>query len=437
MNCTLQYPKKTPQEVREEMDRIEHADSKPLTSCQINGIDWEKRIANRQKRRERDMKKKADAYSDFFQDRLTSGGLNYLAHRTGLNRFVGDNIGGQISSGGSMVGLFSGKTPTLEELAEMEKNHNGWIPGNAARRTMLRRRMVNEKFKGNRGTIYSEEWGPGTSWLLTTLGTAGLGALAAGGLAAGHGRQDAPLLAGMGGIGGLMLGAVGSGAANLIGMARAGMTRPRTDKEQKEYEQAEDNWKNWVLPGRALYNKYKSLGVSNRLLRDYMDKQEREERKKKKEEEKDATMKKESGYFKLAKAASYIMCKRADSKEVLKQLQDQVAQNYISSLKTERDRSLKDDLLKGVVSGGLNGAQYGLLSGLLFGTTVAPAKDLIKGSDRTVLQSFGRGAGLGGVSGMGAGALIGAGVGALNNWATRDLRKQQAIKKLKELGITD
>ena len=53
MTCTLQYPKKTPYEVRQEMDRIEKSDSKPLTSCQINGIDWEKRIQNRQKRRDR------------------------------------------------------------------------------------------------------------------------------------------------------------------------------------------------------------------------------------------------------------------------------------------------------------------------------------------------------------------------------------------------
>lgn len=435
MNCTLQYPKKTPYEVREEMDRIEQSESKPLSSCQINGIDWEKRIDNRKKRRERDMKKKADAYADFFQDRLVSGGLNLLANRTGLNRYVGNNIGSSISSGGSMVGLFSGKTPTLEELAEMEKNHNGWIPGNAARRTMLRRRMVNEKFKGNRGTIYSEEWGPGTSWLLTTLGTAGLGALAAGGLAAGYGRSDAPLLAGMGGIGGLMLGGVGSGLANMIGMARAGMTPTRTDKEQKAYEQADDNWKNWVLPGRAMYNKYKSLGVSNRLLQEYMSKQEKEE--KKKAEEKDAVMEKESAQFRLAKAASYVMCKRSSSTEVLQALQKQVADNYIASLKKERDRSMKDDLLRGAIGGGLNGAQYGLLSGLLFGTTVAPAKDLVRGSDRTVVQSLGRGAGLGGASGMGAGALIGAGVGALNNWATRDRRKQQAIAKLKELGIED
>ena len=218
MNCTLQYPKKTPHEVREEMDRIEH-DSKPLTSCQINGIDWEKRLSNRKKRRERDMKQKE---------------------------------------------------------ADMVK------------KAKLARR-----------------------------------------------------------------------------------------------------------------------------------------------------------YFTLAKAASYIMVKRAgtgtttSTKDIIKQMQDQVANSYIDSLKKERDRTVKDDLLRGALSGGLNGAQYGMLSGLLFGTTVAPAKDLVRGSDRTVLQSFGRGAGLGGLSGMGAGALIGSAVGALNNWATRERRRENAIAKLKELGITD
>lgn len=217
MNCTLQYPKKTPYEVRKEMDRIEKSESKPLTSCQINGIDWEKRIQNRQKRRDRETKE-----------------------------------------------------------ADMVK---------------------------------------------------------------------------------------------------------------------------------------KSLQKCSELML-------------------------------LAKSASYIMIKRGEeapqnTRTVLKQIQDQVAKNYIDSLKKERDRSLREDLWGGALSGGLTGAQYGLLSGLLFGTTVAPAKDLASGSDRSMWHSIGRGAGLGGASGMGAGALLGAGVGAINNWATRDLRKQRAIQKLKELGITD
>lgn len=262
MTCTLQYPKKTPYEVREEMDRIEH-DSKPLTSCQINGIDWEKRLSNRQKRRERDMKQK--------------------------------------------------------EADMIKKSFN--------------KKATPESIKND-----------------PALATA------------------------------FALGATG-------------------------------------YLGYKIYNLFK-------------------ERSKSKQETKEASMN-------MAKAASHIMVKRSgeasvsSTKDIIKHLQDQVANSYINNLKKERDRTVKDDLWRGAVSGGLNGAQYGLLSGLLFGTTVAPAKDLVKGSDRTVLQSFGRGAGLGGLSGMGAGALIGSAVGALNNWATRERRRENAIAKLKELGITD
>lgn len=482
MTCTLQYPKKTPYEVREEMDRIEH-DSKPLTSCQINGIDWEKRLSNRQKRRERDMKKKADAYKDFFQSAIIGNGLDALAQRTGMNKYVG-NIGTTANDTGTLLGIFGGSAPTLEEVAKQENDYYGYIPGNAARRLMLRRRMVNRELKGNPSVIYGEHFGRNTSTLLATLGLAGLGALI--GSQTGNNSDERRFGAGVGGILGGVGGLLGSAIGHGIGFASAGLTRPRSNKEQQEYERT-GSWANWLVPGAGIYNEYKSLGVSNRMVKEYLEKQQK---KKDKETEKDADMIKKSfnktatpesikadpalatvfalgatGYLgykiynllkdrgkskrelkeetmKMAKAASHIMIKRSapegtSTADIIKHMQDQVANNYIASLKKERDRTVKDDLLRGALSGGVNGAQYGLLSGLLFGTTVAPAKDLIRGSDRTVLQSFGRGAGLGGLSGMGAGALIGSAVGALNNWATRERRRDNAIAKLKELGITD
>lgn len=53
MSELYQYEKQTPSEVRKTMDRIENAESKPLVNFAINGIDWEKRLLNRKKRRER------------------------------------------------------------------------------------------------------------------------------------------------------------------------------------------------------------------------------------------------------------------------------------------------------------------------------------------------------------------------------------------------
>ena len=438
MTCTLQYPKKTPYEVREEMDRIER-DSKPLTSCQINGIDWEKRLYNRQKRRERDMKKKADAYKDFFQSAIIGGGLDALSQRTGMDKYVG-NIGTTANDTGTLLGLFGGSAPTLEEVAKQENDYYGYIPGNAARRLMLRRRMVNRELKGKPSVIYGEHFGRNTSTLLATLGLAGLGSLV--GSRYGNTAEERRFGAGAGGILGGIGGLLGSAIGHGIGFASAGLTRPRSNKEQQEYERT-GSWANWLVPGAGIYNEYKSLGVSNRMVKEYLEKQQK---KKDNETEKDADMIKKSfnkeEAMKMAKAASHIMIKRSapegtSTADIIKYMQDQVADNYIASLKQERDRTIKDDLWRGALSGGINGAQYGLLSGLLFGTTVAPAKDLIRGSDRTVLQSFGRGAGLGGLSGMGAGALIGSAVGALNNWATRERRRDNAIAKLKELGITD
>lgn len=246
--------------------------------------------------------KKADAYLDAIQGGVAHQGLNALSRATGLNRYVGDNIGGTVNSAGSLLGLFQGEAPTLEELDEMENDNYGWIPGNAMRRTMLRRRMVNKLLGGKPSTIYSEKWGPSTAGAVSMLGGGALGALTAGGIAAalGKGVVAAPIAV-LGGMGGMSLGAIGALIANNIGAARAAMTPNRTDEEQQEYEQAKSQWKNWLIPGYARYNWYKSLGVSNRKLKEYQDK---------KKKDKD-DMKKESSYEKIAYGITDRMIKRA------------------------------------------------------------------------------------------------------------------------------
>ena len=181
-----------------------------------------------------------------------------------------------IGSVGSLIGRVHGlaSDPTTEaDIAEANDNPGmALIPGVGRSRLVRRwKQQVRDK-EGGYTKGYSQVIGPATSTLALTLLGAGVGALS------GHiwGKDPETVKDSNGDVvwkpawyeGKEMRGAeigagIGAGAgmlANLLGMFSAAATRRRTAQEHKDYIENGSAVADYLVPGRAEYNYWKTVG---------------------------------------------------------------------------------------------------------------------------------------------------------------------------------
>lgn len=173
-------------------------------------------------------------------------------------------------------------TPATEEAEkEWDKTPNkNWIPGVGTYRLARRQRRQLIDDKGNAPHAISQSFGPATSILASMLAGGAAGSLLGGGVGAGVGGAGGALDGAAGGAG--VGAAVGGGAAllaTLLGSGAAAFTPRRTKEQQKAYANS-GTLKEYLVPGVASYNAWKSLG------RTIGESDERKAKKDKKDEEK-------------------------------------------------------------------------------------------------------------------------------------------------------
>lgn len=171
-------------------------------------------------------------------------------------------------------------TPATEEAEkEWDKTPSkNWIPGVGTYRLARRQRRQLIDDKGNAPHAISQGFGPFTSTLASMLAGAGLGAGVGGSLAPQLGEPGTWGAATGAGVGSLVGGGAGL-LANLIGAGTAAFTPRRTKEQQKAYANS-GTLKEYLVPGVASYNAWKSLG------RTIGESDERKAKKDKKDEEK-------------------------------------------------------------------------------------------------------------------------------------------------------
>lgn len=155
---------------------------------------------------------------------------------------------------GSAAGGLDTPAPEAEEEKWDETPGKNWIPGVGTYRLTRRQRRQLVDDKGNAPHAISQGFGPFTSTLAAMLAGGALGGI---GGAVAKPNNDVALGTGAG-IGA----AVGGGAAllaNLIGAGTAAFTPRRTKEQQKAYANS-GTLKEYLVPGAASYNAWKTLG---------------------------------------------------------------------------------------------------------------------------------------------------------------------------------
>lgn len=172
---------------------------------------------------------------------------------------------------GNILGWIA--SPATEEAESRYDRNRGyaWIPGVGGYQLNKRLKRQLKSDKGGTPHFWSQTFGPMTSTLATTGAGAILGGLA--GAASNGFKDDTRFLPGMG-IGA----AVGAGAsvlAQAIAALSAAVTDRRTKAQQREYANSSTS-KEWLIPGSAMYNTWKTIG---RSLGDSEERQEKEDKK--------------------------------------------------------------------------------------------------------------------------------------------------------------
>lgn len=159
---------------------------------------------------------------------------------------------------GSAAGGLDTPAPEAEEEKWDETPGKNWIPGVGTYRLTRRQKRQLVDDKGNAPHAISQGFGPFTSTLASMLAGAGLGAGVGGSLAPQLGAPGGWGAATGAGVGSL----VGGGAAllaNLIGAGSAAFTPRRTKEQQKAYANS-GTLKEYLVPGVAPYNAWKTHG---------------------------------------------------------------------------------------------------------------------------------------------------------------------------------
>lgn len=331
------------------------------------------------------LNKKAGPYSDIAYGMIPGAALGAIA----------PGLADAVSIGGAIHGAVQ-PTPTEEEEAKLDKEPLlSMAPGVAASRVMRRLKRQNRADNGSQRHTWAQQFGPLTSTLLAAGAGAGIGAGA--GALAGAGQR--PEAAGTGALIGAGIGAGGSLAAHLLGAGLAGLTPTRTRAEQRAYANS-DAAGEWLVPGLATYNAYKSYGRSHA---DANEREEKEQAKAKKAEGKKDTKTASAhhltAYDILADVAARGLHKKAGWREnLIRESVRPTARAADEAFRAGQDDAMSynpKDHFDVLSHGGVGAVTGGALAGLLADSKSSPARKLAQ-----ILA----GAGLGGVAGLGVGA---------------------------------
>lgn len=170
------------------------------------------------------------------------------------------------------VGSIAGLVMDSDDKAENDMNRSeglGWLPGVGAARVTRRLKNQNTAADGSRKRFWSTTLGPLTSTLLA----AGVGAAAGAGIG-GAVTSDSIGAGALNGAGrGAVIGAGVAGGASLLAALIAACKKRRTKEEQ--LAAASDNSAvaaDYLVPGYATYNAWKSYGRSIGDMQEKLDK---------------------------------------------------------------------------------------------------------------------------------------------------------------------
>ena len=187
------------------------------------------------------------------------GGLPTMLIGNSIAPGAGRVLGTAVGRGAGLIGAANPASP--EDVKKFNDTPAlSFIPGVGYYRISQRVQGTAKKYgdKAPRARALSTELGPVTSTLLSTLIGSGIGATTS--LITGEPKDII-----RGGIAGGLTGATAASIANLIGALSAGITPRRTDKEQKDSGRVSQKVMNYLVPGVATYDKFKTLGKSNEL----------------------------------------------------------------------------------------------------------------------------------------------------------------------------
>ena len=191
--------------------------------------------------------KRASAKEDAIRTGVHNFSILPLYNMPYFGKYLGTGMG-LANTGGGIAGALK-DAPTDQQIKQMQENSQitKRLPGVSNYRMAIRRK----KQGASTAKVLSQNLGGLTS--------AALLALVAGIMASDDGS-------GAGTAAGIGLGALTGLAAHNIGAAIAGLTDTRTRKQQRKYDRSgSGTLANFLLPGYAGYNKYKSYG---RLIKD-------------------------------------------------------------------------------------------------------------------------------------------------------------------------
>lgn len=139
-----------------------------------------------------------------------------------------------------------------DTLKDVQKRHAAWnmLPGVANHNQIVRQLRVSQAASKSKSPAYWRLAGPAISSVIL----AGLGAAMGGAVDGSDGA-----------VTGATAGALTGVAAALAGAGAASFTRGRTLKEQREAESSPYYGVKTMLPGVAMYEQFKALGLSDRL----------------------------------------------------------------------------------------------------------------------------------------------------------------------------
>lgn len=187
--------------------------------------------------------------------------IKFAAESTPAKEVLLGGLPGMIPYVGPGASTIGGLKALLEDVDDEAKPHEGvsknLIPGVANYRLVKRLKgqavRQDRKHKGSAvKNLLGEILGPSTSIIGSTLAGSALGA----GLNALRGRRASD-----GAITGALIGSGAGALSSIAGGIIAGIKRRRTAQEQVDHDK-ELRLSNYLVPGAAVYNRYKRLGRS-------------------------------------------------------------------------------------------------------------------------------------------------------------------------------
>lgn len=173
---------------------------------------------------------------------------------------VAPGVGPTLAQAADLAGMIHGATTNTPKDADIkamnEDSMKSFIPGVGGSRYIRRLKQQTKDRNGGYSKAWSQVLGPHTSIAGVTLLASLLGAGAGAALNTDNRAAGAALGSGVGALAGLGLG----GGASLAGALAAAITKRRTQAEHDKYINEDSVAPEYLVPGVAVYNKWKTIG---------------------------------------------------------------------------------------------------------------------------------------------------------------------------------